>query len=466
MKADSKFLNKYKKEMTDIMMRMNPNLDKEFVEKTILDMIKENAKNPRVTLDNNYTGESRDTTLLSVLDWTFDREPIICGNATFYKNQHEAINPIAKMLEGFLSQRKAYKKAMFKVEDNTSPEYKDLDRSQLNEKINSNSYYGASGAKSSAFYSQWSGPATTHSAQEVISTAETLFEGFIVDNYLYINLTEVIEWVQKVMKEFNKLDEQVDSFIKSHSLEEVKERLLKKIINKSYNDEEILESYLSSFSDEELSVIYYKNNLFEFITDHKIIQDLIYEIFSKVENLEYADKNEDWFTNKVPNMYKDKMINKSYKDWNNFVNKHYFMDPNDVPESIIKPLDKFKNYLMKYIYCRYLSVDRIYRLKNFKRRVVTVIDTDSNILSLDTIIDFIMDTVIKGETFGRDFMNNIFICVNMLAYVLTEAVTDILLTFGKYSNIPEEYRPIYNMKNEFLNSHRKLKTFLIAGKSY
>lgn len=129
MKANSKFLNKYKKEMTDIILTIDPSLDKDFVEEVVFDMIKKNVKNPRVTLDNNFTGESRDTTLLSVLDWTFDRKPIICGNGTFYKNQYEAYNPIAKMLEGFLTQRKAYKKEMFKVEDNTSARYKDLDRS-------------------------------------------------------------------------------------------------------------------------------------------------------------------------------------------------------------------------------------------------------------------------------------------------------------------------------------------------
>ena len=139
MKANSKFLNKYIKQMTDVMLQINPSWNKDDVKKIVFEMVKEQTQNPVVTLDNNYTGESRETTLLSVLDWTLDREPIICGNATFYKNQHEAINPIAKMLEDFLSQRKAYKKLMFKVEDSTSPEYKDLDRSQANEKLNCNS---------------------------------------------------------------------------------------------------------------------------------------------------------------------------------------------------------------------------------------------------------------------------------------------------------------------------------------
>ena len=129
MKDSSKFIKKYKKEMTEAILNINPDLDKKVINTVIDDMIKENMRNPQVTLDNNFTGERRETTLLSVFDWVLERKPIICGNATFYKNQHESINPIAKMLEDFLTQRKKYKKMMFQVEDATSSRYKDLDRS-------------------------------------------------------------------------------------------------------------------------------------------------------------------------------------------------------------------------------------------------------------------------------------------------------------------------------------------------
>lgn len=457
MLKDSKFIKKYKKDVIKVLKESMPDVDTDIIKEEVNKMIEENFMNPEVTLDNNYTGENRDTTLLSVLEWVLERKPIICGNATFYKNQHEAINPIAKMLEGFLSQRKAYKNKMFKVEDASSARYKDLDRLQLNEKINANSYYGGSGTPSSAFYSTWSGPATTHTAQEVISTAETLFEGFVGDNYLFLNATECVEWINTIIKPFKKEEEAVESFIQPKSINEVLYRLVDKIIDVNDNDEEFLYNYLMSFTDEELSVIYYKNNLVEFIRDHHHIQDLIYTIFSGVENLEYSreyEKDEDdslWYTKvNIPKKYMDKAVKMTWKEWNKFVDKEYFLDPNSVPNSVIDVLDELKNQLMKYVYCRYLSVDRIYRLKNFKRNVVTVIDTDSNILSLDTIVDFIMNEVIGKEDFDREYLNNIFICINMLAYVLTEAVTDILLTFGEKSNIPEEYRPIFNMKNEFL----------------
>ena len=143
---DSKYIQTYKKEMLENMKRMNPNWDEDKIEKVIDNMIKERCKNPEVTLDNNYTGEKSERSLLSVFDWVLEREPIIAGNGTFYQNQYEAENPIADMLNFFLTTRKKVKKEMFKIDDPESREYKDKDRQQGNWKINANSYYGASGA--------------------------------------------------------------------------------------------------------------------------------------------------------------------------------------------------------------------------------------------------------------------------------------------------------------------------------
>lgn len=126
---NSEFIKTYRKQMVKTILRIDPTLDKKEIKKTVNDMILEQGMSPPVTLDNNYTHEERDTTLISVLDWTFDREPIIAGNATFYKNQHEEHNPAAYMLRNILAKRKAIKKRMFKVEDVTSRLYKDLDRS-------------------------------------------------------------------------------------------------------------------------------------------------------------------------------------------------------------------------------------------------------------------------------------------------------------------------------------------------
>lgn len=60
-------------------------------------------------------------------------------------------------------------------------------------------------------------------------------------------------------------------------------------------------------------------------------------------------------------------------------------------------------------------------------------------------------------------MKNVFISVNTLTYVLTQVVRNILLQYGEYSNVPEEFRPRLNMKNELTKG--SFKTPLIAGKN-
>lgn len=443
---DNLFIERYVASMKEAMVKMNPDIDEDSIEKVIRETIQKKIQNPVVILDNNYTHESRETNLVSVLGWIEKRKPVICGNATFYKNQHEAMNPTAVMLDNFATQRSNYKKQMFAIEDFSSPEYKDFDRKQNNEKINMNSYYGGSGLPSSPFYSKYSGPATTHTAQEIISSAEMLFEGLLADNYIFLNTTECIDWLHTVTKDYE--NSYCDEFIKPHSLTEVANRLCDATLEPSDDSYETLCDYLSSYSPEELSMIYYRNNIFDFISDHEEIKSLIYSIFCNVNNLEFVDKNDKDWLDEIPDEYRGDFITKPAGDWNKFVSKEYFMDPTKPPETIATELYALNEYVMKYVYCRYLSIDRIYRHRNFKRKVVTVIDTDSNILSVDTLVNHIFDFIdING--YGRSKTNNEFICINTLAYIISHAIDNLLLYFGESSNIPEDFRLKFTMKNEF-----------------
>ena len=329
---------------------------------------------------------------------------------------------------------------------------------QANEKINANSYYGASGAPSSAFYSLHSGPATTLSSQSVISTAKNFFESFLADNYYFIDSNELIHWMNLIIG--NSTD--VDSFIRQRSIDETFDRLYGKIINKEDNDDKLLYGYLSHLTKDQITILYYKNNIIDFLNDHEIVQNIIYGIMQKIPNLEKVNDNEKYDKNKTALLPHKNTIDTrgmDTKTWNKYVEKESFMDPNSAPESIKEELELFKHYILKYVFTKYLSFDRIYRLRNFKRRVVTVIDTDSNILSMDILIEWIFDNIIKGETFGRDHERNSFIVVNTVTYVITEAIKQILLYYGEMSNIPEEFRPRYSMKNEFFMS------LLIIGKA-
>lgn len=447
---DSKYLKKYKERMCQAMMQANPTWKKKDVEKIIERTIEERLENPTVTLDNNYTHEQKDSTLLSVLDWSLDRKPLIAGNGTFYKNQYEALNPTREMLDEWADNRKFFKKKMFQAGEiygTNSREYNDNDRKQLNEKINMNSYYGGSGAKTSAFYSKWSGPATTLTAQSVISTAEQTFEAFLADNYVFLNLTELIEWIRSILKK----DFYLDDFIVRVKCQDVIQHLLSRILNKEENDEEILQNYLTDCTVDELTFLYYKNNMIEFIENHNPVKDMIIDILEKVENYDHVNEKDPQWLRYIPSKHYDEFKNQSAKKWNKFVNKEMFMDPNSPPDSIIKELDVLSECIIKYVYTEYLSFDRIYRLKNFFRNTVTVIDTDSNFLSLDILMNYLLNSVIEPDGYGRTQRHNEFVLINTITFIITKIIRITLDFYGKQSNIPEEYRGRFDMKNEFFD---------------
>ena len=447
---DSKYLKKYKERMCQAMMQANPTWKKKDVEKIIERTIEERLENPTVTLDNNYTHEQKDSTLLSVLDWSLDRKPLIAGNGTFYKNQYEALNPTREMLDEWADNRKFFKKKMFQAGEmygTNSREYNDNDRKQLNEKINMNSYYGGSGAKTSAFYSKWSGPATTLTAQSVISTAEQTFEAFLADNYVFLNLTELIEWIRSILKK----DFYLDDFIVRVKRQDVIQHLLSRILNKEENDEEILQNYLTDCTIDELTFLYYKNNMIEFIENHNPVKDMIIDILEKVENYDHVNEKDPEWLRYIPSKHYDEFKNQSAKKWNKFVNKEMFMDPNSPPDSIIKELDILSECIIKYVYTEYLSFDRIYRLKNFFRNTVTVIDTDSNFLSLDILMNYLLNSVIEPDGYGRSQRHNEFVLINTITFIITKIIRITLDFYGKQSNIPEEYRGRFDMKNEFFD---------------
>lgn len=459
----SSYLKEWKNQMYKSLKLIDNDLSDKKIDAILNEMIKDNIQFPDVEMDNNYTGEHSNSNLLSIFDWILERKPIISGNATFYKNQHEAENPVAKMLEKWLAERKALKKQMFKIEDVTSDEYADLDREQGNKKRLVNSYYGCSGMPKSAFYSKWSGPATTGAAQSVISTTETLFEALIVDNYKFIDINEMFFYIQSILNQ----DYDLPKYIIDVTSEELINRLINMFYDNIYKDEyyDIIKKTVNNLSKDGKNKIFYKNNLKEFTKRHDYIIKLFDKMFKSINNYKYAEDISD-----IPKELLDKFNGNDKQkvhDYNNFVNKEYFMDPNNPPESIKKYLDELISLYMDCVYLPYMSIDRIHRLKYFKRKTVCVVDTDSNIMSLDSWINFCKKDILNGN-YNRSEENNDFILVNIITYLITAAVTNTLDLYGIHSNIPEDYRGRFNMKNEFFFNKliigRKKKRYLSSIK--
>lgn len=454
-KLDNTYLIIYKDKMKKQLLRMHPDWDEDKLDKKITKIINRDVKNPEVVLDNNYIKKTQKSTLLTTLNWDFDRKPILAGNGTFYKQHSEIPNPNAIMVRGFLNDRKKLKSLMFEIGDELSRKYKDFDLFQNNKKKLANSYYGCSGAKTSPFYSKWSAIATTATAQSAISTTMTTFEAFMVDNFVFIHFNECIEWLDTILNEKIELDD----WVKPVDKETCYNRISSKCIGITKTQKKCLKDLINSYTDEEVTRIYWKNNLHEFTSAHKNIKDLHDRIFSSIidyPEVEYDDKDPNWINKHpewidvVPTDLREDILKERnpVAAWNNYVSVQKFYDPNKVPKTILKYLDKLKDYYMKYVYVQFVHCDRIYRLKNFKRKCVTVIDTDSNILSLDTWMDFSEKELMRGN-YGRTEEDNVFVSVNTITYVISAVANDILLYFGECSNVEESIRPLYNMKNEF-----------------
>lgn len=440
----SKFLSKWKKDMMVSMKRMHPEWDEDKMSEIIDDMIDENLQDPIVICDNNYTHENKTTYLLDVVDWLMDEKPIMGGNGTFYQNQDTAINPNATMVNAFLKERKQLKKQMFSVEDENSEEYKALDRAQGNKKRLANSYYGGSGAKTSAFYSKWSAPATTLTAQSVISTCESTIEAFLGNNFLFINLNECIHWMNLILKE----EPVSDDWLVPHTVDDVFERLKSRFYDYNTKFQPIILDYLNNRTQDELNAIYYKNNITAFTKENEYVRDLYEKVFANIEvypNAETVDEIPSWFKSENSSLDDHKLI----KAWNGFANESAFLNPNKIPTTVSDYMEEIKELYMKYVYIDYIIVDKIYRLRKFKRDSVVIVDTDSCIIQMDTWASLCKDYIMKSQ-YGRNPDMNEFIAVNSMTAILTDIISDILYKYSTFVNICEDHKRVLNMKNEFL----------------
>ena len=115
--ADNPYIQDYISQSMEVMQQLHPEWDADILEKKIIKIVKKRCQNPPVVIDNNYTGESAETSLVAVFGWAKERKPIIAGNGTFYQNQHENLSPCSQMLIDILGNRAKIKAEMFSIED-------------------------------------------------------------------------------------------------------------------------------------------------------------------------------------------------------------------------------------------------------------------------------------------------------------------------------------------------------------
>lgn len=413
--ADIKFngtmLSKWRKEMTKLMKVRYPSLSKKEIHEYLDRVLLHYYKDEPVKFYNNYLNTVKTSTCSNIEEFYYsDVKPVATEHGVFYRSNPE--NPATKTLNMLKKERKEFKR-LRDASPAGSKQYAMFDLYQNLKKIAMNSYYGASGARQSVFYNIHSALSVTGKGQAIISTATQAFEAFLANNSKFVTMDECLVFIKNVISEkksrkFND-DEILDGDV---PLEKVRHKLKKTFLYKSRIDESLLNRILLNLSQEDLNRLYYKNNLYAFVNKNSKIKNLIRSIIIDATPL-------------------------------------HFSDPNKPDPSIQDELDILWAYMKEYVFYNYMIKDRVYRLKNYKRKAVVVIDTDSNMLNLEPWLLYSMDKIIKPEDYD-DFEEFRLASLNTLMYVLSQVISETLYKFSKLSNIPEEKRRLIRMKNEYL----------------
>lgn len=188
------------------------------------------------------------------------------------------------------------------------------------------------------------------------------FEMFLNNNVKFGSLNETLQFIDNIVRENNSR-----KYIDAEWLEHVpslEECFAKIILSTGYRwipDErelDIIWKVMENLSQDDITRIYYKNNLFEFVSNTKVM-NIVKNILRKLETPFYHSSK--------------------------------------VPPEIVEDLVILKNLCMEYVYYRYMFIDRIDRCDNMIKSVTMVSDTDSTIISVDGWYRFILENIQEEE---------------------------------------------------------------------
>ena len=365
-----KVINEYVETMVNGLRHSFPNLHERELRDAIAWSINKRLYNGNASLNNNYTHKKLNGTVLDILKYIEKLEPIVTSSGVLFKKHKEAVNPMSKMIMGFLDKRASYKKEMFKYPKG-SEQFARYNLAQLLEKLNANATYGVLGAPTALIYNIYVAEAVTRQGRSYISCSIMLFESLLSNNVKFNNLNELITFIHNVENEKNNRTYLDEVFLdRNITIEECFFKLLNTadmmIWVPTEKEMGLVWEYLCGLSQEDINRLYYKNNLYTFC-DLPVITELIIKILTKL--------------------------------------KEPFMNPNKPPKNIKEELDVLVGLIKEYVYYGYFYIDKLDRIEYMQRDIVAVSDTDSTIISFDAWYRYVLQKVysidmpIKHEKF-------------------------------------------------------------------
>lgn len=317
---------------------------------------------------NNYKKTEESTTLLELANYILDKEPIITPSGVMFSKHGTVPNPLVRMIESFLERRDKDKAEMFKYPKG-SELYAKFNLAQLLDKLDANATYGAIGARTCIYYNIYVASSVTHQGAAAVSAASLLFESFLSDNVGFSSLNDIIMFIRNVVDEERHWD---DLSILDNAYISPARCFRKIVINCKFgyipttDHMNIIWNILTNLTPRDLTRLYYKNNLYEFI-ENSFVMNKIITMLTKL---------------RLP-----------------------YVNPNKPPKIIADDLDEFWSLLKEFVYYDKQIVDRLGKMDNIIRDTSIIMDTDSAIISVDAWYRCVLNHVYNID---MDIKNHIY----------------------------------------------------------
>lgn len=409
----SKFIKEWVEDNIIYFKLEYPNISENKLREVLMKVAKKYIINRKAFLHNDYQDDMRiDADLLKLYDWYHKNKPIAAGNGTFFFTHDKKYCPVQNVIDGRISDRKMYQRTRDEYigpgGDTSSYYYRYFDMMQMEAKVMINAIYGSFGASTFQLYNQYTAASTTGTAQSLISTTAMAFEAFLTNSVKFKSLDQLITFLGNVLVKDDK-----NLSVKGLKIYDDKEMIFNRLKNQIVNYKEsytpILKRFLMYRTPEELTRIYYVNNLFALI-ENPIIFNRLIRIYD---------------------------VTKSFRN------------PNDVPENIQDDLMFIWEYCDEFVFYNHSYSEQINRLKHDVRSTVILIDTDSNVINIKPWVDWTKDNLWDKSTTTMDETDKQFCSVNILAFLVTKMARELLDRYAEDCHVLKKYQSRLNTKNEF-----------------
>ena len=360
---ESPTILKYKDTMRRCVSMYYPMMDPRDIEAALNYSISKRYFKSDARVENSYTKKTANMTLLAVSDYIASRQPILTAFGTMFKRRGDVPNPMAVVVQSFLDDRSKYKKMMFKYPKG-SEQFEKYNLLQQLSKIDVNGIYGSIGMYSCLLYNNNVATSITSQGRALVSSMTLQFEMFLANNVQFGSLNEVLQFIDNIVKERlrRKYD---DRQILDNPCVSKEDCFAKLILTCGYrwipddNEMDIIWRVVNNLTQEDINRIYYKNNLYEFMSNSKMF-NIVETILKKL--------------------------------------KRPLFNSLDIPDEISNEIKLLCDLMMEYVYYKYMIIDRTDRCDTMIKSVTMVSDTDSTIISLDAWYRFVVEQI-NGKEF-------------------------------------------------------------------